>query len=138
MKQLLLIGAAALVVASLVPDQASAQRGRVGIGGVRAAGIPSGVGIARGGYAIRGGAWRGGWAGWRGRGLGWGFPVAAGLAAAGAYAYYGGYPAYGYSGYPAYGYSNYGYSDQCTAWNGYQWVSICRPYDWNYGNNSMW
>ena len=133
MKRLLLIGTAALMVGFLVPDQASAQRGRgagIGIGGgMRAAAIPGGyrggVGIARGGYAVRGG-----WAGWGGRGLRWGFPVAAGLAAAGAWGYYGGYPAYGYS--------SDGYSDPCTVWNGYQWVSVCRPYDYNYGNNSMW
>jgi hypothetical protein len=152
MKRLLLVGAAALVLASLMPDDASAQRGRGGGGmrigggggglraaaiggGYRGAGIGGGyrgVGIGRGGYGIRsagiarGGVWRGR------RGWGWGFPVAAGLAAAGAWGYYD-YPSYGYS-------SDYGYSsgDGCLAWNGYGWVSVCRPYDYNYGNNSMW
>jgi hypothetical protein len=159
MKRLMLVGAAALVLASLMPDDASAQRGRGGgsgmrvggggggvraaaIGGgyrgagiagggyaIRSAGIAPGVGIGRGGYAIRSAAIaRGGV--WRGR-RGWGIPLVAGLAAAGAYGYYGD---------ASYGYSSYGYSsdDQCLAWNGYGWVSVCRPADWNYGNNSMW
>ncbi len=158
MKRLMLVGAAALVLASLMPDDASAQRGRGGgsgmrvggggggvraaaIGGgyrgagiagggyaIRSAGIAPGVGIGRGGYAIRSASIaRGGV--WRGR-RGWGIPLVAGLAAAGAYGYYAD---------ASYGYSSYGYSDdQCLAWNGYGWVSVCRPADWNYGNNSMW
>jgi hypothetical protein len=158
MKRLMLVGAAALVLASFIPDDASAQRGRggggvkiggggggvgaaairggyrgVGIGGggyaIRSAGIAPGLGIGRGGYAIRSaGIARGGI--WRGR-QGWGIPLVAGLAAAGAYGYY---------GEPSYGYSSYGYSsdDGCMAWNGYDWVSVCRAYDYNYGNNSMW
>ncbi len=164
MKRLMLVGAAALVLVSLMPDDASAQRGRGGGGGmrvggggggvhaaaigggyrgagiagggyaIRSAGIAPGVGIARGGYGIRSAAIAGGGV-WRGR-RGWGIPVVAGLAAAGAYGYYGD-ASYGYS---SYGYSSYGYSsyDQCLAWNGYGWVSVCRPADWNYGNNSMW
>jgi hypothetical protein len=140
MKRLMLVGAAALVLASFIPDDASAQRGRGGGGvkigggggGVGAAAIRGGyrgVGIGGGGYAIRSaGIARGGI--WRGR-QGWGIPLVAGLAAAGAYRYY---------GEPSYGYSSYGYSsdDGCMAWNGYDWVSVCRAYDYNYGNNSMW
>jgi hypothetical protein len=150
MKRLMLVGAAALVLTSFMPDDASAQRGRgmtagggvraasvgyrgVGVAGggyaIRSAGIAPGVGIGRGGYAVRSAGIAGGGA-WRGR-RGWGFPVAAGLAVAGAGAYY---------DYPSYGYSSYGYSadDGCVAWNGYGWVSVCRAYDYNYGNNSMW
>lgn len=164
MKQLLLIGAASLMLASLIPDTASAQRGMrvggpVGIGGgaVRGVGIGGGpirtaaiggVGIGRPGLGVVGrpgigagigpgvgwrpglgvgrpgwgvGGWRPGWgvAGWRPgwRGWGWGYPVAAGLLAAGALGY-------GYG---------YGY-DQCLAWNGYTWVNICyQPYPYSYG-----
>jgi len=158
MKRLMLVGAAALVLVSLMPDDASAQRGRGGGGGmrvggggggvraaaigggyrgagiagggyaIRSAGIAGGVGIGRGGYAIRSaGIVRGGvWPGRRG-----GFPVAAGLAAAGALGYYG----YSSDAYSAYGYSS---GDGCLAWDGYNWVSVCRVYDSNYGNNSMW
>jgi hypothetical protein len=57
MKQLFLVGAAALILVSLLPDVASAQRGRggIGIGGFRGAPIGGGggfrgVGIGRGGY----------------------------------------------------------------------------------------
>jgi hypothetical protein len=99
----------------------------IGAGGMRAVGIGApgfrGVGIA-GGPAIRragvigapGVIGRPGlgvvrrpavrWAGWR-RGWGWGFPVAAGLAAASYYAY-----------------ADAGY-DSCLAWDGYQWVNVC-------------
>jgi hypothetical protein len=147
MKRLFLVGAAALMLVSLLPDVAFAQRGvrgvAVGGGGARAAGIGRGVaiggyrgavGIGRGygirtaaigsgAYAIRGGAWRpglgvvgrpglrvAGWHGWR---RGWGFPIAAGIVAAGALGYY---------GYPSYDYSSY---DGCVGWDGYQWVNTC-------------
>jgi len=101
-----------------------------GIGGVRSpVGIGGGFGIRRaaigpGAVAVRGGAWRPGFgvvgrpgwrvAGWRGsRWWRWGFPIAAGIAFAGAYGYY---------DYPAYGYSSY---DGCLAWDGFQWVNTC-------------
>jgi hypothetical protein len=166
MKRFFVVGAAALMLVSLLPDVASAQRGMRGGGGVGAVGIGGGgrgvavggagfraaniggyrgaVGIGRGygirtaaigsgAYAVRGGAWRPGFgvvgrpglrvAGWHGGRRGWGFPIAAGIVAAGALGYYG-YPSYGYS---SYGYSSYGYSsyDDCQAWDGYQWVNTC-------------
>jgi hypothetical protein len=174
MKQLFLVGAAALILVSLLPDVAAAQRGRGGIGigggGFRGAAIGGGGGlrgIGGGGYrgvgigglrtaAIGGGGvgrasmgrgWGRGWggAGWR-RGRGWGFPIAAGLAAAGAWGYYGygssyddyasdydGYASYGgygpYGGYASYGgygsYDGYGSSGRCVAWNGNRWVNVC-------------
>jgi hypothetical protein len=67
-----------------------------------------------------GAGWRGGWAGagWR-RGWGWGWPVAAGVAAGvvAANAWDWGYP---YGGY-----------DQCVVWNGFTWVNSCnQAYGW--------
>jgi hypothetical protein len=60
------------------------------------------------GWAGRPG-WRPGvrWAGrpWRpGWGWGWGFPIAAGIIASGAWG---------------------GYYDQCYVWDGWQWVNVC-------------
>jgi hypothetical protein len=180
MKLLFVVGAATLMLVSLLPDVASAQRGMRGGGGVGAAAIGGGgrgvavggggfraaniggggrgvavggggfraaniggyrgaVGIGRGygvrtaaigsgAYGVRGGAWRPGYgvaggpgwraAGWHGGRRGWGFPIAAGIVAAGALGYYG-YPSYGY------GYSSYGGYDDCLAWDGYQWVNTC-------------
>jgi hypothetical protein len=146
MKRLLLVCASALALTSMLAVDAYAQRGGRGFGGVgmggrgfavggvgrgvAMGGIGRGVaiggvgrGIAMGGVArgaIRGGMWRpGSGVAWRPglRRWGWGFPVAAGIAAG---AYYGGYGYdYGYGGY------GYGYGDTCLAWNGYQWVNIC-------------
>jgi hypothetical protein len=127
MKRLLLVGAAALALTSLLVVEASAQRGGRGGGvymggGGRAVAIGGGfrgpsvgrgfVGgryIARGGYVARG--WRPGWR--------VGFPVVAGIAAVGAYGYG------GYYGYP--------YYDSCMRWNGWRWVNICYapyPFAW--------
>ena len=101
--------------------------GRPGLGVVGRPEIGPGVGWRPGwGVAGRPGwgaaGWRPGWGvagwrpGWRG---GWGYPVAAGLLAAGALGY-----GYGYG---------YGY-DQCLAWNGYGWVNICyQPYAYQDG-----
>jgi len=131
MKRLALLGAAALVVAALIPTDATAQRGRgvaLGGGGVRAAAIAGGfrgVGIGGGGYAIRSAAIgpRVGFVGrpgmrWAGRRWGgWGFPIAAGIAAAAIYG-----AGYGYN----YGYYSYGPGyGSCVAWDGYQYVNAC-------------
>jgi hypothetical protein len=86
MKKLLLVPATLLVLVSLAPDPASAQRGMRagGFGGFRGAAIGGGFrGAAigrgfRGGFAgarfrtaAIGGGWRGAGFGWRGAGLGW-------------------------------------------------------------------
>jgi hypothetical protein len=122
MRRLFVLGASALLFASLVPDDASAQRGRgIGMGGVRvgAIGRPAIGGIGRVGIGgpgrWAGAGWVGrrvAWGGWRPglRRAWWGFPVAAGLgfAAASTYAY-----------------------DSCLAWDGWQWVNVC--YQPSYG-----
>jgi len=125
MKRLVLLAAAALIMATLVPQEASAQRGRgfVGGGGWRVAavgGYRGGLGI-RGGYGIRTAAFgpRYGIPGalW---GPGWGFPFAAGVVAA---------SYYGYGGY------DYGYGDAggCLVWDGYQWANACTgPYAYRF------
>jgi hypothetical protein len=139
MKRLFLIGAAALTLVSLLPDEAAAQRGMRGVsvggvggrgvavggGAVRAAGIGGyrgavGVGggygirsaaIGSGAYAVRGGAWR----------PGLGVVGRPGLRVAGwrGSRWGWGFPiaagivaagAYGYYGYPSYGYPSYDYS----------------------------
>jgi hypothetical protein len=145
MKYLSLFGAAALLIASAGLDEASAQRGGRGFGGAgfrggMVGGGFRGVGMGAGfrgagfgpGYAIRGAGWRTGvvgrpgwgvgrvgWArpgwGWAGRRWGWGYPLAAGIAAAGYY--------YG---------SGYSY-DSCLAWNGYRWVDVCYSGYYPYG-----
>src|SRR5262245_66149252 len=103
MKRLMMFAAAALILATLVPQEASAQRGRgfaVGGGAMRVATI----GGYRGGlsvrtaafaprYGVRGGVWRSGlgWGGagaWR-PGWRWGYPLAAGVIAASSYGGYG-------------------------------------------------
>jgi hypothetical protein len=106
------LGAVALTLASILPDDAFAQRrGFVGVRGVgvRGAFVRPGIGWRPGiGVARWGGVgWRGGW-GWR-RGWGWGWPVAAGIGL-------------GYAGY---------WGSSCLAWNGWRWVNVCyRPYGW--------
>jgi hypothetical protein len=119
MKRSIVLGAAVLLLAGILTDEAAAQRR--GFGG----GFARGPGFA-GGWRGGGVGWRGGGVGWRGGGWGWrrgwGWPVGAGIAAGlalgayGAYGYYGGYP-YGY------GYGS-GY-DPCLRWNGWGWVNIC-------------
>ena len=126
MKQFWLVAAAALILVTLLPDGAFAQRGGFRGGGVgggfRGAAIGGGfrgggLGMARVGAV--GGGFRGAAigrgfrvAGFRGR-RGWGWPVALGLGL-GAYSY-------------PYYYSSY-YSDPCIVWNGYDWVNICYSY----------
>jgi hypothetical protein len=80
----------------------AAFRGGMVSGGFRSGFRGIGVGGIRPGWGVGRPGW--GYAGWR---RGWGWPIAAGIAAAG---YYGGY----YGGY-----------DDCFAWNGYRWVNVC-------------
>jgi hypothetical protein len=137
-RKLLLLGVSALMFASFVVDEASAQRG-FGGGGFRGGGGFSGGGF-RGGFG--GGGFRGGFGGYRGGvigggyrgGVGWGGPRV-GFAGRG-YAPYRGY-GYGYRrgygwGWPlaaglgiAAAATTYGYYDSCTTWNGYAWVNVC-------------
>jgi len=125
MKAFWLVAAAGLVLVSLLPNEAFAQRGigpRMvgGGGGFRGAAIGpriggGGVGGFRGGAVgprfsgvrVAGPGW-----GWRRGGGWWGFPVGLGIGL-GAFSY--GYP-YGY---------DYGYGDSCLAWNGFNWVNYC-------------
>ena len=147
LKHLWLIGAAALVLLALLPDDAFAQRPPIGGGGFRGAAIGGGGfrgGIGGGGFrgAPISSGFRGGMigrsglgfrgpvigsgvrvAGFRGGGWrrgwgGWGWPVAAGLGL--------GLGTWGYYNYPYYS-AYYGapYSDPCLAWNGYTWVDAC-------------
>ena len=113
MKRLWLgVGAAALILASVVSDEASARVGvgRVGVGriGVGRVGVGFRPGLGVGFRPGIGVGWRpgvaAGW-GWRGRGWGWGWPVAAGIAAGVAATSY--------------------YGNSCYAWNGYTWVNTC-------------
>jgi hypothetical protein len=124
MKRLALFGAAALVVAALIPTDASAQRGRgIGAGGVRVAAIGRGVGVG-GGYAIRSAAIgrRVGWVGrpgvrWVGRWRpGWDLPIPVTIynGAGNGYAI-----DYGYASYAPQGYGS------CVGWDGLQWVNAC-------------
>ena len=136
MKRLWLgIGAAAVILASVATDEASARVGfgggfrGGGFGGFRggaigfrggAVGFRGGAvgfraaGLARPGIGVgigRGVAWRGGGWGWRrgwGWGGGWGWPVAAGIAA---------------------GVATAAWGSSCYAWNGFAWVNVCyAPY----------
>ena len=128
MKRLWLgVAAAGLILASGLVDTASARvgfggvgfRGGVGIGRVGFARPGLGVGIGRVGFARPGLGlgWRAGWGGWgwrRGWGGGWGWPIAAGIAAGVATA-------------------GWGYGSSCLAWNGYGWVNVCyAPYPYTY------
>jgi hypothetical protein len=118
------LGIIALLL-TLTPDPAAARGGFGGFGGggFRGGGFGGfGGGFRSGGFAgaramaigrpgwgggIRpgwGGGWRGGWGGW-----GWGWPVAAGVAAGVALA----------------GPWGYDYGGDCTYWNGYGWVNAC-------------
>ncbi len=99
---LCVLGAVTLISASVLSDEAMAQRRGVGAVGVRGVAV-RGVGVGVRGVAIRGGVWRPGlgvarWGGW---GLGWGWSIAAA----------------GYAGYP--------YYNACLAWNGWRWVNFC-------------
>src|SRR5262249_23782345 len=130
MKQFWLVAAAGLMLATLLPNEAFAQRGigpRMGGGGIGGGFRGAAIGPRFAGGGCRGAAigprFAGarvagpGW-GWRGRRGWWGFPVGLGIGL-GAFSY--GYPyAYDY-GYP-YG---YGYGDSCLAWNGFNWVNYC-------------
>lgn len=130
MKRLLMVGAAALAMSSLLVAEASAQRGFRGggvfVGGARPMAVRGGwvggprVGIGRGAWV--GPGWGGGWGrpgwGWGRPGWGWGAPVAAGIIAGAAW---GGGWGGGWGG------------DPCLRWNGWQWVNVCwaRPaYGW--------
>jgi hypothetical protein len=130
------------MLVSLLPDDASAQRGTrggagfsrgsaMGVGGFRAIspGGFRGVGMARpGGFAVRNARfgpgfrpvaarpWLAGRSDWGGR-RGWrgGVPVAAGLGLG-----------YGL-------YSSYPYDNDCVAWDGWRWVNVCyQPYPYRY------
>jgi hypothetical protein len=136
MRKFLMLGASAVLFASLVVDEASAQRGHGVRGGpaFRGAAISPGFRGARVGPAYVG---RAGWGGpgyvgrrvaWGGYGpyrrygygpyrYGWGWPVAAGLTIAAA-----------------------GYYGSCLRWNGWDWVNVCYepnyayyPYEPDYG-----
>jgi hypothetical protein len=120
MKRLRLgVAAAGLILAFGLVDTASARvvgfRGGVGIGRVGFARPGLGVGIGRVGFVRPGLGWRAGWGGWGvRRGWGWGWPVAAGIAAGVATA-------------------GWGYGSSCLAWNGYGWVNVCyTPYPYTY------
>lgn len=149
MKKILLLIAAALILATLLPEDASAQRGRgyragggyrgVAVGGYRGARLGyRGVGYGyRGvGYGYRGYGYRGVGYGYRGYGYrGYGYRTA--WVGGPYYRRYGGYPwrarwpiaagvaavgyYYGAPYYPA-------YYDTCVVWNGYGWVNVCYPY----------
>jgi hypothetical protein len=111
MKRLVLLAAAALIMATLIPQESWAQRGRgPGIGAARF--------VAVGGY--RGGYWRPGWGlqpGWRA-----GVPSGAALVAIGSYGW-----GYGF------GYGAYGFGDACVTWDGYQWINACTgPYAYRF------
>ena len=137
MNKLLLMGAAFLMIITLLPDEAFAQRGGGRGGGGFGGGFSRGGGGYRGGFyrgalvgagyrgglyrtaaigGYRGGFYRGGlgyrYGAWR---PGWGWrarwPVVAGI----------GLATLGYYGYPYYS----GYYDQCTVWDGYAWVNTC-------------
>jgi hypothetical protein len=126
MKRLALFATAALIAATLVPEESAAQRA-----GARGARVAPGDGIAARGAVVGPRARavdRRDWDGRRRPG------VAAGIAAGiGAGAYYGYASSYG-DGYYGDSYSpqgsyapggSYGYRDSCLAWNGNQWVSTC-------------
>jgi hypothetical protein len=70
MKQFLLVAAAGVLLTTLLPDGAFAQRGGVR-GAVVAAGVPGKVGPGVRGRGFRGAGWGGPGPGWRG---GWGGP----------------------------------------------------------------
>jgi len=124
MKRLWLsVAGAGLILASGLVDTASARVGGfrgVGVGGFRGGAVGfRGVGFARPGLGVgiaRPGL-RVGWGGWGvRRGWGWGWPVAAGIAAGVATA-------------------GWGYGSSCLAWNGYGWVNVCygyAPYSYTY------
>jgi hypothetical protein len=153
MKKLLLIGAATLLLTSLAPDNASAQRS--GGPGFRGGGIGMGGGGGVRGGTIGGGGFRGGigGAGFRGGVVGGGFRGAAfnrggfrgpvigsGVRVAGFRGDGRGWRGWGlpiaaglglglgwgYYNYPYAGYaaSSY-YGDACLAWTGSNWVDIC-------------
>jgi hypothetical protein len=147
MKKILLIGAATLLLASLLPGDASAQRGGRGGGmgmggGFRGGAIGGGGfrgGIGGGGFrgaaigGFRGGAIGRGGLGFRGPVIGSGVRVG-GFRGAG----WGGRRGWGGWGWPVaaglglgfglgYPYYSdyYGYSDPCAAWTGYNWINVC-------------
>ena len=154
MRKLLILGASALLFASVVVDDASAQAnargGGFSGGGFRGGGFGGGGfrgGAIGGGFrgAAIGGGWRG--AGWAGRPVGWGGAGWAGRRVAwGGPGYVGrrvawGDPGWGYRraawrrgggwGWPVaagLGFaaaSTYGYYDSCWRWNGWDWVNVC-------------
>jgi len=152
MKKLLLLGASALLFASLVVDEASAQRGMgggfrgggfggggfrggFGGGGFRAANIGGGFrgGFAGGGFraanvgGFRGAGWAGrpvGWGGWGGRRVGWGgWGWRRGW----------GWPVAAGVGLGV-GLATAGYYGSCWRWDGWTWVNVCyAPAYYGYG-----
>ena len=131
MKKLLLLGASALLFASLVVDEASAQRGMGGGfrggfagGGFRAANVGGFRGAGWAGRPVGWGGWGGrrvGWGGWGWRrGWGWGWPVAAGVGL-------------------GVGLATAGYYGSCWRWDGWTWVNVCyTPSYYSYGYPSYY
>src|SRR3954470_21487399 len=141
MKRWFVLGAAALMLGSLVADDASAQRrgfggfgggavrmGNIGGGPMRMAGPglrggmgtvgiggpgirTAGLGVRTAGLGVRSGVRYAGWRGRWGGGRGWGFPLAVGFGL-------------GYAG---------SYYNDCLAWDGYQWVNVCYSPYYGYG-----
>lgn len=113
MKRLLILGASTLLLASLVPDEASAQRIRGGgltwggqSFGTAGAAFAQRRGVGRG-VAVRRGVVGGPRVGAVRRGWGWGVPAAVGFGVGVA--------------------ATAAAADQCWRWNGAQWVNVCSP-----------
>jgi hypothetical protein len=151
MKRFLLVAAAALALAALQPDNASARPVFGGFGGFHGGMVGGGFrgGVVGGGFrtAAIGGGWRGGWVGRPG--LGWGGVGRPGWGWGGGWV---GRPGWGWGGRWGWGrgwgwgwpiaagigigalgyYSDVGY-DQCLVWNGFRWVNTCAgPYGYNW------
>jgi len=152
MRKVLLLGASALLFASVVIDEASAQRGMGGGfrgggfgGGFRGGGFGGGfragnISGFRGGFAGGGfraaniGGWRG--AGWAGRPIGWGGAGWAGrrVAWGGGWGWNRGWGwrrGWGW-GWPVaagvglgVGLATAGYYSSCWRWDGWTWVNVC-------------
>jgi hypothetical protein len=162
MKRFLVLAAATLLLASALPDEASAQRRGLGGAfhgggpGVSGAGFrPAGLGIAgRSGWGAVGGPGWGfagrsglGWAAAGRTGLGWGIAGRPGWRPGWNVAGRPGWWRPGWAragwgwGFPlavglGLGYASYGYADSyndCLSWDGYRWVNVCyQSYPYSY------